>query len=424
MFLSSSYLLALLPLLAVVRGQCRFCPLVYPSWLIQTLPACPAIPSLTSYNNTVLPDLFTFLNGQKVFGCLRSLNESQLLFKVSTLADWDCRKEEISTLLQQDELGVLPDRPESMTASFSGKTLTITATHAGKTITFAPTITFPTTGTAPFPALIGMGGISIPSPKGVAIINFNNEQMAAQDTAASRGQGLFFTLYGADASAGAMMAWAWAVRLIMDALEQTPAARINTAKVGVSGCSRNGKGALVAGAFEPRLVLTIPQESGSGGTDSWRISDFVLSTGILTQTASEIVQENVWLGSSFDQFANTSVNRLPFDHHSLGAMVAPRGMFVIDNLGFDWLGPFSSFGAMVSARTAWTAMGMTDAMGISQAANHSHCVFPSAQQPQLDAFINKFLFDEETDTDIVQTAGNYTFEVPDAQWAPWSVPTF
>ncbi|KAJ7043513.1 Glucuronoyl esterase catalytic domain from Hypocrea Jecorina [Mycena alexandri] len=391
MFLSSSYLLALLPLLAVVQAQ-----------------ACPTIPDLSSYNNTVLPDLFTFLNGQKVL----------------TLADWECRKKEMGILLQQDELGVIPPPPEFINASFSGTTLTITVTNAGKSITFAPTIQYPKTGTAPFPALIGMGGISIPSPAGVAIINFNNEQMAQQDTAASRGLGLFFNLYGADASAGAMSAWAWAVTVIMDALEQTPAARINTARVGVSGCSRNGKGALVAGAFEPRLVLTIPQESGSGGTDSWRISDFILSTGILTQTASEIVQENVWLGSNFDQFANTSVDKLPFDHHSLGALVAPRGLFVIDNAGFDWLGPFSSFGAMVSARTAWTAMGATDAMGISQAANHTHCVFPATQQPQVNAFINKFLFDQPTDTDIVETAGDYTFEVPNAQWAPWSVPTF
>ncbi|KAJ7834086.1 Glucuronoyl esterase catalytic domain from Hypocrea Jecorina [Mycena leptocephala] len=369
--------------------------------------SCPAIPSLASFNHTELPDPFTFVNGDKVL----------------TLSDWACRREEISTLLQEDELGILPGPPESMTVSFSGKTLTITVTEAGKSITFAPTITYPTTGTAPFPAIIGMGGISFPSPAGVAIINFNNAQIAAQDTAASRGQGLFYNLFGSDASAGALAAWAWTVRVIMDALEQTPAARINAARVGVSGCSRNGKGALVAGAFEPRLVLTIPQESGSGGTDSWRISDFMLANGIVTQTASEIVQENVWLSSSFDQFANTSVNNLPFDHHSLGALVAPRGLFVIDNVGIDWLGPFSSFGAMVSARAAWTALGATEAMAISQAASHNHCAFPTTQQPLLTAFINKFLFDQPTDTDVVETAGNYTFEVPDPQWAPWSVPT-
>ncbi|KAJ7224361.1 Glucuronoyl esterase catalytic domain from Hypocrea Jecorina [Mycena pura] len=342
------------------------------------------------------------------------------------MADWACRKAEMSVLLQQDELGTLPDDPSpgSMQVSFSGHTLTITVTEQGKSITFAPTITYPTTGTAPFPALIAMGGISIPTPAGVAIINFNNEAMANQDSSpASRGVGLFFNLFGSDASAGAMMAWAWAVRRIMDALEQTPAARINTAKVGVSGCSRNGKGALIAGAFEPRLVLTIPQESGSGGTDSWRISDFVLSTGILTQTASEIVQENVWLSTNFNQFATTSVNKLPFDHHFIGAMVAPRGLFVIDQVGIDWLGPSSSWGAMISARAAFTAMGASDSMGISQAASHNHCAFPTSQQAQLTAFINKFLFDEQTDTNIVETAGNFTFVIPNAQFAPWSIPT-
>ncbi|KAJ6591676.1 putative extracelular cellulose binding protein [Mycena vulgaris] len=373
---------------------------------------CPSIPSLASYNNAALPDPFTFADGTT---------------KVATLSDWACRRAEISTLLQQDELGALPDDPDpaDMTVSFSGQTLNITVRAGGKSISFAPTITYPTTGTAPFPALIAMGGISFPRPAGVAIINFNNAQIAAQNSSpASRGVGLFFNLFGSDASAGAMMAWAWAVRRIMDALERTPAARINTARVGVSGCSRNGKGALVAGAFEPRLVLTIPQESGSGGTDSWRLSDFVLASGISTQTASEIVQENVWLSSAFDQFANTSVNALPFDHHLLGALVAPRGLFVIDNAGFDWLGPFASYGAMVSARTVWTAMQASDAMGISQAPNHTHCAFPSTQQPLLNAFINRFLLDEPSNTGVVETAGNYTFVVPDAQWAPWSVPTF
>jgi len=55
------------------------------------------------------------------------------------------------------------------------------------------------------------------------------------------------------------MAWAWGVSRIIDALEVTPAARINPTKVGVTGCSRNGKGALVAGAFDTRIALTIPQ---------------------------------------------------------------------------------------------------------------------------------------------------------------------
>jgi hypothetical protein len=76
-----------------------------------------------------------------------------------------------------------------------------------------------------------------------------------------------------------------------------------------------------SGAFEPRIVLTIPQESGSGGTDTWRISDSINRNGTSTQTASEIINENVWFGTAFNQFATSSVNKLPIDHHLLIGMI-------------------------------------------------------------------------------------------------------
>lgn len=90
------------------------------------------------------------------------------------------------------------------------------------------------------------------------------------------------------------MAWAWAVSRIVDALETLPEAGINPRKLAVTGCSRNGKGALVAGAFDQRIALTIPQESGSGGDACWRTSrDMLVNQQLVTQTAQEIVGENV-----------------------------------------------------------------------------------------------------------------------------------
>ena len=59
------------------------------------------------------------------------------------------------------------------------------------------------------PAIITIGGASIPIPAGVAVINLNNDDIALQNDGSSRGQGKFFTLYGSGASAGAMSAWAW-----------------------------------------------------------------------------------------------------------------------------------------------------------------------------------------------------------------------
>jgi hypothetical protein len=54
---------------------------------------------------------------------------------------------------------------------------------------------------------------------------------------------------------------AWGVSRVIDALETTPAANIKADRLGVTGCSRLGKGALMIGAMDSRIALTIPQET-------------------------------------------------------------------------------------------------------------------------------------------------------------------
>jgi hypothetical protein len=314
----------------------------------------------------------------------------------------------------------MPPKPSSVTASLSGSTLTINCAYSGKSISFSVTISYPSSGAAPYPALIAYGGLSIPAPASVATITFNNDDMAAQQSTSSRGQGKFYTLYGSDHSAGAMTAWVWGVSRIIDALEITSSARINTSQIGVTGCSRNGKGALVAGAFEPRIALTIPQESGSGGSACWRLSDSQKAAGQNVQTASEIVTENVWFSKNFEPYVN-SVSRLPFDHHMLAGMVAPRGLFVIENTSMEWLGNLSTYGCMKTAQLIWQALGVGDSMGFSQVGNHNHCAFPSSQQGDLNAFVNKFLLGQSTNTAIMSTDETFTFN--QAQWVDWSVPS-
>ncbi|KAG6888051.1 carbohydrate-binding module 1 [Termitomyces sp. Mi166 len=368
---------------------------------------CSALPSsIAPTSNAKLPDPFKFVGGTRT----------------STKADWDCRREEISQLLQRYELGTLPPKPQSVTASLSGNTLTINVSDSGKSISFSVTISVPSGATAPYPAIIAYGGMSIPAPSGVAIITFNNDDMAAQVNSGSRGQGKFYTLYGSGHSAGAMTAWAWGVSRIIDALEITPNANINLQRIAVTGCSRNGKGALVAGAFETRIALTIPQESGSGGAGCWRISDDMLASGIDTQTASEIVQENVWFSPLFNQYVN-QVGNLPFDHHMLSALVAPRALLIIDNTGIDWLGPRSVWGCQTTAHEIWKALGVPDSMGVSQVGNHNHCAFPSSEEGDLDAFVNKFLKGQNTNTNIIKTDGANNLGFVAANYVDWTTPT-
>ncbi|KAJ8483232.1 hypothetical protein ONZ45_g7877 [Pleurotus djamor] len=366
--------------------------------------SCSAIPSSISFSNTALPDPFQPISGGA---------------RITTKDQWTCRRNEISQLLQRFELGAMPPKPQSVTASFSGGRLTINVSDQGKSISFQVTISS-VSGSGPVPAIIAYGGPSIPIPAGVATITFNNDDIAAQQDGSSRGKGKFYTLYGANHSAGALMAWAWGVQRIIDALEITPAANIDLKRIGVTGCSRNGKGAVVAGAFDERIALTIPQESGSGGAASWRLSNFQQTQGQNVQTAPEIVQENVWFSPSFNSFVN-QVNSMPIDHHSLAGMVAPRGLFVIENTSMEWLGALSTYGCQRATKLIFQALGATANMGYSQVGNHNHCQFPSGQQAELTAFINKFLLNGSGNTDIFRTDGNFNFN--QAQWIPWSVPT-
>ena len=365
--------------------------------------SCSTAPQNAITDNPKLPDPFHFVDGQAV----------------TTKADWQCRSQEISALIQSLELGIKPDKPTSVTATFMNGTLAITCTKGEKSITFSPKISYPSTGTGPFPAIIAFGGLSIPRPAGVAVITFSNDEIGAQQGESSRNVGKFFDLYGPTGS-GAMTAWAWGVSRIIDALESTPDANIDATKVGVTGCSRNGKGALVAGALDNRVALTIPQESGSGGSACWRLSD-AENNGGTVQTSSEIVNENVWLNTRFNDFAQGKVSQLPFDHHMLAGLVAPRGLLVIDNIAYEWLGPWSCFECMRAAHKIYEALGVPDNLGISQSPNHQHCAFPDYQQPELDAFVGKFLLGQQTNTSIIKTAGNFTYD--ESQWIDWTVPT-
>lgn len=217
-----------------------------------------------------------------------------------------------------------------------------------------------------------------------------------------------------------MMAWAWGVSRIIDALEQTPAANINTTKLAVTGCSRNGKGALVAGAFDSRIALTIPQESGSGGSACWRLSDAMMANGSKVQTAAEIARENVWFSRTFANYSQ-QVDVLPLDHHMLAGLVAPRGLLVIENAAYLWLGPWSCYGCMIAAKRVWSALGVPDNMGFSEVGNHAHCALPTAQNAVLARFMGKFLLGQQQDTNGVL---DYDYGVPfkESDWIQWETP--
>jgi len=373
-----------------------------------SIPPMPAYASLTS--NPKLPDPFLFMNGMRM----------------TSKDEWKYRRAELAALAQEFEYGYKPNTPSSaVTGSFTDNRVTVNVTDNGKTISFVCSITYPATGSKPYPAIVGIGGSNLNNTAllnmGVAIITFPNNQVAQQTNGSSRGKGLFFDMYGSDHSASATMAWAWGVSRLIDALEKTPAANIDAARLGVTGCSRNGKGALTVGAFDERIKLTIPQEPGAGGAASWRISDAQLAGGKTVQTLSQIVNENVWFRQSFSQFSKTS-DKLPFDQHSVLALCAPRALLVIENTSIDWLSPVSSWNTAHAAHKVWQALGIPDRMGFSQIGGHNHCALPDSQLPELRAYVEKFLIGTGTgNTSIMRTDGGFT--VDESTWIDWTVPS-
>ena len=353
-----------------------------------------------------LPDPFTFENGQPV----------------TSESDWQCRRAEIGGMFQQFELGEKPAKPESVTGEVVGNDLKVTVTHGGKTISFTAGIQLPA-GEGPHPAIIAYGtfGSSLNSVDGVGTITYNNDEIAEQMNTDSRGKGKFYELYGEDHTAGALMAWAWGISRIIDALETTPAAGIDPHRLGVTGCSRNGKGAMVAGAFDERIALTIPQESGAGGAASWRLSDYMQDQGANVQTLGAIISENVWFTGRFYKF-NGQTEKLPVDHHMLIGMIAPRGLLIIENTDMEWLGNLSCYGAAVVGQHVYQALDASEAFTFSQVGQHDHCALPSSQYHWVTSYAQKYLLAGEGEAAAIETDGSFTFD--ESEWVDWTAPVF
>ena len=371
-------------------------------------PPLPDFGSLTAI--TRLPDPFKLMSGSRI----------------ATKDDWALRRAEIKALAEKYIYGAKPPRPASVTAMLEGTKLSIACTDGGKTITFSVTVYKPSGATGPAPALIGIGGSSLGGvPVGIGSITFDGAALA-QGSPLGSPKGAFYELYGsAAAGTSPAMAWAWGVSRIIDALEQVDAG-INPTRLGVTGCARNGVGALVSGVWDDRIALVIPQESGVGGVGCFRVAeqenqDHGPSS---VQTASQLAVE---LGAGFQPFAQSkNVVKLPLDQHEVIAARAPMPILVIENSAQLWLGPRACYAGCMGAATVWQALGQADKMGLSQYGDGAFCAFQTQNSGQhVTVFCRRFLLDDTSiDTSIVGLAsdGKNDANKDCGVWLDWTLP--
>ena len=231
----------------------------------------------------------------------------------------------------------------------------------------------------------------------------------------------FYKFYGDKNQNGDYSAWSWGVSRLIDGLAIiADEYHLDMSKIAVTGCSYAGKMALFAGAFDERVTLTIAQESGGGGINSWRTSADFASRG----TNIEKI-DNTNYSWFMQSLKSQDPYKLPHDHHELIAMIAPRAVIALGNPGYEWLGDESGYKSVMAATEVWKAMGIEDRIGFDFTGGHEHCQAASSQNNSVTAFVDKFLRNKDANTDIhVKPSNGKGFKIDNyADWIDWETPS-
>lgn len=354
-------------------------------------------------SSSMLPDPFKRLNGTRI----------------SATSDWRCRRAEIRDLAQRSVYGQKPARPASVTGTVSASSITVNVSDQGRSASFSASVSLPS-GSGPFPAVIVLGGLGADTAtikaSGVAVINYDPYSVGKEGTARNNKQGAFYSVYGSSSSTGLLMAWSWGVSRIIDVIEQSGGNILKASATGVTGCSRFGKGAIVAGAFDQRVALTMPIESGSGGVPILR--GIPGENG--AQPLSSAYSEQPWLGDAFSSYTGNP-NSLPVDTHEILGMVAPRGLFVMENPYVDWLAARSGSVAALGAAEVYKALGAGSNISYwSDVQDGTHCAVRSEWKTPLQQNIQKFLLGTGSGSGVFRIAPSKSGNL--STWRDWQTP--
>jgi hypothetical protein len=145
---------------------------------------------------------------------------------------------------------------------------------------------------------------------------------------------------------GTIALWAWGFHRVVDYLDQTENL-VDTGKIAVVGHSRNGKTALLAGAFDDRVALIIPHQAGCGGTAPSRTDDPKAESVKRINTAFPH-----WFCDNFVAFGDDT-SKLPFDQHCLLALCAPRPVLYSNAQEDQWANPNGQFEMLRAANSVY-----------------------------------------------------------------------
>ncbi|HNR29340.1 MAG TPA: hypothetical protein PKI11_00490, partial [Candidatus Hydrogenedentes bacterium] len=152
--------------------------------------------------------------------------------------------------------------------------------------------------------------------------------------------------------------WAWGCMRVMDFLETVDG--VDAAKVALTGHSRAGKTALLAGALDERFAVVAPHASGTGGAGAYRVMGRGAETLALITSPDRF---HYWFHSRLALFAGHE-DRLPFDQHFLKALVAPRALICIEGRDDLWANPVGTQATTRAAQPVFDFLGTSGRNGL------------------------------------------------------------
>lgn len=280
-----------------------------------------------------LPDPFLMSNGKNV----------------SSISDWEKQKESIKAILFQYEYGHMPPPPGNISSEVT-KRIELVFNNFGiqknVKLSFGPEkklfmnveLTYPV-GNGPFPTILINRRSSEKSrilPKnleasvkaGYLVAEYNASDLQADETDTLGPAKNIYQEY----DWGTIAVWAWGGMRVIDYLVTLPI--IDKNKILVTGHSRGGKTALLTGAIDERVAITVPNATGGGGFQCWRFPIWPQDKpGVYQHESIEIMSRarTYWFHHGLRPFAGKE-NCLPFDQHFLSVLVAPRPLCIVESM--------------------------------------------------------------------------------------------
>lgn len=154
-------------------------------------------------------------------------------------------------------------------------------------------------------------------------------------------------------------AWAWGYMVCMDVFEQI--SYVDETEVAITGHSRGGKTVMLAAAVDERIKYVCPNNSGCHGAVSHRCE--VPKQELVprrTETLADMLKVMpTWMGEKLIPYANC-VDKLPYDMHYFGAMIAPRYYLQCEGMQDYWINPIGAWQNFMAVKECYKYLGCED----------------------------------------------------------------